>query len=229
MSDYYYEFQGIPTVYRKVRFRSRLEARWAAFFDQLFWPWKYEADELPGWIPDFRLDFSPYGGAVVLVEIKPAETIEDLHAFRLQNEHKFSQPPGRELLILGAQPLFEDCGLPTFGLLNEGTEGLGFEPAYWHCCDWCDDDDGPCGAAFNFHHSLGSYYSRVCGHHDGDHHLGAVNRPMLWDRWIEAGNRSQWAPNALRELQREEIKEAIERGDWDSLDEFVQRERRKRR
>jgi hypothetical protein len=28
---------GIPTFYRARRFRSRIEARWAAFFDQVGW------------------------------------------------------------------------------------------------------------------------------------------------------------------------------------------------
>ena len=31
--------QGIPTVYDLVRFRSRLEAKWARFFDFCGWKW----------------------------------------------------------------------------------------------------------------------------------------------------------------------------------------------
>ena len=35
--------EGIPTLYGGVRFRSRLEARWAAFFfDVAGWSWEYE-------------------------------------------------------------------------------------------------------------------------------------------------------------------------------------------
>jgi hypothetical protein len=58
--------EGIPTLYRHVWYRSRLEARWAAFFDRLGWGYQYEPFDLEGWIPDFLL---PAGG--VLVEVKP--------------------------------------------------------------------------------------------------------------------------------------------------------------
>lgn len=56
---------GIPTVYAGIQFRSRLEARWAAFFDQCGWRWEYEPFDLPGWIPDFMLE------GRVAVEVKP--------------------------------------------------------------------------------------------------------------------------------------------------------------
>ena len=49
---------GIPTMYDGYRFRSRLEARWAAFFDLAGWEWKYEPIDLDGWIPDFWVAFT---------------------------------------------------------------------------------------------------------------------------------------------------------------------------
>lgn len=48
--------------------RSRLEARWAAFFDAMKWPWSYEGLELDGYIPDFCLEFD--ASPRVLVEVK---------------------------------------------------------------------------------------------------------------------------------------------------------------
>jgi hypothetical protein len=62
---------GIPTVYRDVQFRSRLEARWAAFFDRVGWGWRYEPFDLSGWIPDFVL----LGKEPILVEVKPVITL----------------------------------------------------------------------------------------------------------------------------------------------------------
>lgn len=52
--------RAIPTLYRGICFRSRLEARWAATFDQLGWYWSYEpygVDLGDGmlYLPDFRL------------------------------------------------------------------------------------------------------------------------------------------------------------------------------
>lgn len=58
---------AIPTKYKGVQFRSRLEATWAAYFDLLGIPWEYEPFDLPGWIPDFRLK---KGQGDFLVEVK---------------------------------------------------------------------------------------------------------------------------------------------------------------
>lgn len=60
--------KSIPTQYRGVNFRSRLEAKWAMMFDGLGWHWEYEPFELDGYIPDFILAFN---GHQVLVEVKP--------------------------------------------------------------------------------------------------------------------------------------------------------------
>jgi hypothetical protein len=61
---------AIPTMYQGVSFRSRLEARWALFFDSLNAPWVYEREgfDLPSgrYLPDFYLPDSQRW-----VEIKP--------------------------------------------------------------------------------------------------------------------------------------------------------------
>lgn len=58
---------AIPTKYAGVQFRSRLEARWAAFFDLCGWKWDYEPIDLEGYIPDFIVAFE----RPLLVEVKP--------------------------------------------------------------------------------------------------------------------------------------------------------------
>lgn len=60
----------IETFYGGVRFRSRLEARWAVYFDAMGVTWEYEPEkfQLPDgrwYIPDFRLQ------GQVLIEVKP--------------------------------------------------------------------------------------------------------------------------------------------------------------
>ncbi len=51
--------KAIETMYRDYRFRSRLEARWAVFFDYMNVRWEYEKQgyELPSgcYLPDFWL------------------------------------------------------------------------------------------------------------------------------------------------------------------------------
>jgi hypothetical protein len=73
-------FTAIPTTYAGVDFRSRLEARWAAFFDLAEWKWEYEPINLRGWIPDFRVDpayWGDYGTYFLLVEVKPYRSIDE--------------------------------------------------------------------------------------------------------------------------------------------------------
>jgi|TARA_R100000152_G_C6774785_1_gene202773 hypothetical protein len=52
-----YTIKAHPTTYNNTAFRSRLEARWAAFFDAAGWRWEYEPVDLNGWSPDFRLEW----------------------------------------------------------------------------------------------------------------------------------------------------------------------------
>lgn len=70
-----YNIKAIPTTYNGVRFRSRLEARWAAFFDLARVKWQYEPFDLDGWAPDFLIaapvrEFDQ-PEINVLVEVKP--------------------------------------------------------------------------------------------------------------------------------------------------------------
>jgi hypothetical protein len=64
--------KAIETQYKGYRFRSRLEARWAVFFDTLGVKWEYEPEgfELPSgrYLPDFWLPES-----MLWIEVKPTE------------------------------------------------------------------------------------------------------------------------------------------------------------
>ena len=66
--------QAIQTTYQGYKFRSRLEARWAVFFDALGLKWEYEPEGFDlgsaGWyLPDFLLQTRLFGP--VYVEVKP--------------------------------------------------------------------------------------------------------------------------------------------------------------
>jgi hypothetical protein len=71
-----YKIKAHPTDYAGVHFRSRLEARWAAFFNCMKWKWEYEPVDLEGWTPDFRVA-TPI---VLLAEVKPFDSLDQ---FRL--------------------------------------------------------------------------------------------------------------------------------------------------
>lgn len=72
--------RAIETRYKGYRFRSRLEARWAVFFDALGLTWEYEPEgfELPGgvrYLPDFKV--TSIQGLVTWYEVKPKVTRRD--------------------------------------------------------------------------------------------------------------------------------------------------------
>ncbi len=68
--------RAIETRYAGCRFRSRLEARWAVFFDALDIPWDFEAQGFHtpagGYLPDFFLpeEYILAEGEGMYVEIK---------------------------------------------------------------------------------------------------------------------------------------------------------------
>jgi hypothetical protein len=82
-----YCFDYRPTLYNGVLFRSRLEAHWACFFDQVNWKWDYEPMDLSGWTPTFRVEF-PCGHSecpeshVILVEVQPHHDIAEFAGHR---------------------------------------------------------------------------------------------------------------------------------------------------
>lgn len=78
-----YTIKNNPTMYGGLQFRSRLEARWAAFMDLAGWLWDYEPTETESWNPDFKVSFfcghsECPSGHTLLVEVKPIETVEQL-------------------------------------------------------------------------------------------------------------------------------------------------------
>ena len=77
-----YNIAAKPTIYKGFRFRSRLEARWAVFFDQIGVRWEYEPASIQtdaGQVtPDFIIVAnSPHNGsaAPILVEVKPLNAL----------------------------------------------------------------------------------------------------------------------------------------------------------
>ena len=88
---------AIPTLYRGIQFRSRLEARWAACFDGLGWRWDYEPLDLNGWIPDFALDFPCRFRRPIIVEIKPVFRSQEDRAAIVKIEQALGAPPPREI------------------------------------------------------------------------------------------------------------------------------------
>lgn len=80
--------KAIPTTYAHVDFRSRLEARWAVFFDLLALPWEYEPERVRVdgvyYDPDFLVVGLPVISATgrqpardFVMEVKPDKELSD--------------------------------------------------------------------------------------------------------------------------------------------------------
>jgi hypothetical protein len=90
-----YVHKAHETMYGGVMFRSRLEARWAAFFDLLRWKWEYEPVDLECWVPDFRVKepcgHSECGGYHGLyVEVKPIESLDEAEKYWYERKFPFN-------------------------------------------------------------------------------------------------------------------------------------------
>ena len=181
---------AIPTRYAGVEFRSRLEARWAAFFDLMGWKWEYEPLDLRGYIPDFVL----YLNRPLLIEVKPYVEYEEYEEATAKIDASGWE---EEALIVGSRILdggrggygFEEW--PTLGLLRECCPAV-LTGERDHC--WWEEAKifhcRKCGAP-SFMHAGGSWCSRTCGCYDGDHYLGQPGDEMVVN-FREAGNLVQW-------------------------------------
>ena len=99
--------KAIQTQYKGYRFRSRLEARWAVYFDSLGIEWVYEPEgfELSNgkmYLPDFWIPIKDhqYDGAGYYVEIKPRQ----LNNEELENCRLLAIESGHACCMLCGQP-----------------------------------------------------------------------------------------------------------------------------
>jgi hypothetical protein len=199
--------KGIPTTYCHINMRSRLEARWAAFFDLCGWRWEYEPIDEIGWVPDFLLIGKR---DAIKVEVKPiAWTFQNgddqplipvgidyglnkVYSYIAANEATISRrdtvPDIEDVLLLGAYPhIIGDCwaGSVALGVFLSETGGC--------CPDTAMLAKGYPPHRFDFHALYGSYGYRMGGQHEGDGHLkGGAHPDDVRKLWAEAGNTVQW-------------------------------------
>lgn len=185
---------AIPTTYDGINFRSRLEARWAAFFTAIGWQWEYEPFDGNGYIPDFLIQ----GDEPLLIEVKPAITRDDFHE-PTQKIERGLVGLERDVLIVGTSPLPKDPGgnsgspdMPAAGLLAQWPcwDGAGNDK----CWAWDSGSWFRCGVCkkINVFHEIMSFHGRPCGHYDGDHYLEPVGRDAIAAAWATATNSVQW-------------------------------------
>jgi hypothetical protein len=196
-----YILKSIPTTYNGIRFRSRLEARWAYFFDLIGWKWEYEPYDLNGWLPDFVI----HGNEDILVEVKP---IDDIDEFPKSDFKKIMSAIGKdsdkEILLLGnnidmnggRDYAFDTC--PQIGWLFHEfiVRARNQDEHKWDCEPCCFIHDGKHFGIFGV---IGSWHDRIWDGHGHDT-LRCMqendNKKSKIERlWKKAKNKVQWKPN----------------------------------
>lgn len=137
----YAVIKAIETVYNGYRFRSRLEARWAVFFDKLGIKYEYEPEgfDLDGvrYLPDFWLPELQYW-----IEVKPLPPNEK----ELEKAHRLALASKRPVYFLLTIPQLEqpeeiEDGVYLKGVLTPTI--WGFTPVLFpEGKDFCVLDDG---------------------------------------------------------------------------------------
>lgn len=184
--------RGITTVVNGIEYRSRLEARWALFFEKLGWDATYEPFDGDGYIPDFLIA----GDHPMLVEVKPAVTPIEYGDPIPKVTNGLAKRWTHDILIVGASPIIRSqFGDMSAGFLGENQseihqESAGkpsawtFNSAMWAYCRHCGET--------GVYHEVQTYAIRPCGHYDGDGYLGDPDGRMLRRLWAEASNEVKW-------------------------------------
>jgi hypothetical protein len=181
-------FQAIETKYAGVQFRSRLEAKWAAFFDLAGWEWEYEPFDLDGYIPDFLLTLHRQ----TLVEVKPMQwndSVDDaVMSAEVRTKMILSQSWAGEFLLVGSRiPSGERFHRLGLIMSNETVEDASDWSPWHHALGFkCAD----CGL-HSFLDESQSWHCRVCGAHDGPAHLEEWDADSMFK---EAASKVQWRP-----------------------------------
>jgi hypothetical protein len=147
------QFTVIPTRYAGHTFRSRLEARWAVFFDFIGMSWEYEKEAFSlrvlgkqaGYTPDFWL---PQLGA--WFEVKGWQGLSDDEARRVVNKMAAFR------VAVDARIYVALDGLADGGVIEMFKDEPRVRTVEWGRCEQC--------LAWSPEISDGSRPVRVCGH-----------------------------------------------------------------
>jgi hypothetical protein len=173
-------YAAIPTIYKSIRFRSRLEAKWAAFFDLLKWRYEYEPYDLDGWIPDFII----MGEKEILVEVKPFTEKESFDIGKLFKAARGTEKETKEIILLGTSvfPANYWHNAACIGWLNDAILADNFDEAIFN--HW--------NGIYGFIHSSGGWQDRITGLYDGNGFLDIPQFSEIQEIWNEAGSIVQW-------------------------------------
>lgn len=157
--------QAIETVYKGYRFRSRLEARWAVFFDALKLEWEYEPEGFElgkgiRYLPDFKVKYPGRSPRLNEIHYQWFEVKPDIHSITKSEWIKMLMFHKKcyELIILDGVPRPTMYGTPKnwHKEFVESKDGDRAGVALWSHKGRCWGDD-----ASNYFGDNFSEYSEV--------------------------------------------------------------------
>lgn len=204
-----YRIPAIPTMYDGIQYRSRLEAKWGAFFGLLGWKFEYEPFELNGWIPDFLIHGCHHP---ILVEVKPVTTFPGDVADKMERAAKTWTRIASEVSTcqrpIGEIHWTEEREVPTGELMIVGcavpisySMGSGSQIGWINDCvlggatsRWADASVAATGGRMRELSTYqGSWIGRITGRGwVGKSCFGETDNGFATSLWREAGNIVQW-------------------------------------
>lgn len=195
--------QAIETAYAGCLFRSRLEARWAVFFDTLGIQWEYEPQgfELPSgrYLPDFWLP-----SLAAWWEVKGKWPGLTSREWLLAAE--LAQGSGDLVYLAWGTPLNDDSGIEYFARENSDNGQM------WCVCPWC----GRIGIEYM------AYGARIC-HHNKCTNWGSPRAdsgyPQLarnWDQY-DPDKYQTWSDSRLITAYRAARSARFEHGQYGAM------------
>ena len=173
---------AIATTFDGIEYRSRLEARWAAFMHNIGWDHTYEPIDGDGYIPDFIV----HGDSPFFVEVKPAITVTDFTKEQSKVERGL-RDLDYDVIVVGVSPFNTGAGFAdghtsvSAGWMNNEGD---WAPADWITCGFCN--------RIAVAHTTMSFHGRPCSHADGDHFLHFPPLRFLEGCWSDACNEVKW-------------------------------------
>lgn len=153
------EIKPIETYYNGYCFRSRLEARWAVFFDTLGVKYEYEPEGLIKngirYLPDFKVQCHGYRGECsdgsfpLFIEVKGKMTESDGEKIKVFSYPGLLSEPKSKDFPLSCVPILVVGEIPQKGCSSDSN-----------ACGSYDDMDGVKGVyKFNYKHIDGDYFA----------------------------------------------------------------------
>lgn len=142
------QIKALPSFYAGVKFRSRLEARWARYFDMIGVKWQYEPEgyELPSgnYCPDFFCSGRMETG--FFVEVKPDDIGRKMVQQKLLD---LCQMTDRIVVCVVGNPSLKEhwcCSKPyneefakEWCEVSFSQEGMLKHGLYWGSSEWSDE------------------------------------------------------------------------------------------